>query len=267
MDFGLDSPICSRYLELGKLDDSPELSEDAVSQRMAAELVVAPNAILADGGVFAFVGPTGVGKTTTVAKLAARYLLRHGAGKVALITTDFRRVGAFEQIRTFANILNVPLAQARSESELEAALDDFSDYPLVLIDTAGIGQRDVDLCQHFSPLTANRTRIRNYLVVASNAQAGAIDETAAAFRGASLEGCVITKLDEARRIGGVISMLIKTKIPVAFLSDGQRVPEDLHPADADVLISGGWALLEHRGMPDEDALALAFGDALANAHG
>lgn len=267
MDFGLDSPICSRYLELGKLDDSPELSEDAVSQRMAAELVVAPNAILADGGVFAFVGPTGVGKTTTVAKLAARYLLRHGAGKVALITTDFRRVGAFEQIRTFANILNVPLAQARSESELEAALDDFSDYPLVLIDTAGIGQRDVDLCKHFSPLTANRTRIRNYLVVASNAQAGAIDETAAAFRGASLEGCVITKLDEARRIGGVISMLIKTKIPVAFLSDGQRVPEDLHPADADVLISGGWALLEHRGMPDEDALALAFGDALANAHG
>ncbi len=267
MDFGLDARLCSRYLELGKLDDSSELSEEAVSQRIASELVVSANPILSEGGVFAFVGPTGVGKTTTVAKLAARYLLRHGTGKVALVTTDSRRVGAFEQIRTFADILGVPLAQARSEAELGAALDDFSHYPLVLIDTAGIGQRDVELGKHFSPLAANKGRIRNYLVVASNAQAGAIDETAAAFHGANLEGCVITKLDEARRIGGVISMLLKTRIPVAYLCDGQRVPEDLHPADPEVLVSGGWRLVERRCPVDDEVLAMTFGDALANAHG
>jgi flagellar biosynthesis protein FlhF len=188
--------------------------------------------LLTNGGIVALVGPTGVGKTTTIAKIAARFAMRHGRRHVALVTMDHYRIGAHEQLRTYGRLLGVPVHIAGDEQELRAVLNQMHNCKLVLIDTAGTSQRDMDLTEKFAALELGDAAIRRYLVLSATGQVELSDDVVHSFSRIAPDKCILTKLDEATGLGGVLSALIKHRLPLAWMGDGQRVPDDFHAAHA-----------------------------------
>jgi len=188
--------------------------------------------IIERGGVYALVGPTGVGKTTTVAKLAARAVLRHGAGKVALITTDTYRIGAQDQLRIYGRILGTPVHAVRDETDLELTLADLPERHVVLIDTVGMGQRDKRVAEQVALLCGEGREVQRLLLLGAPSQGVTLEEVARAYAGPGLIGCVLTKIDEAQTVGPVLDVAIRHELPIHFITNGQRVPEDLHLANA-----------------------------------
>lgn len=186
------------------------------------------------GGVFALLGPTGVGKTTTAAKIAAQFALRHGAQSVGLITADVYRVGAQDQLRTFGRLLGVPVHVAHDVAGLTDFLQLFMNRKLVLIDTAGVGQRDERVRDLLGALSS--AEVRKVLVIDAAMQAEAIDEVATSFEADSAAGVVLSKVDEAVQLGGALDCLIRRRLAVQGVADGQRVPEDWHRPDVGALV-------------------------------
>jgi flagellar biosynthesis protein FlhF len=180
-------------------------------------LTIACNELIEDGGVIALVGPTGAGKTTTAAKLAARFAARHRARDVALVSIDRERTGAREQLHA-----------------LGRALEQLADYPLVLVDTAGYGVRDRALLRQILWLRSS-SRLRSLLVLPANAHPHDLTEIARRYRPAAPEGVVLTKLDESGRLGAALSVLAQQQLPLAYTCSGQLVPEDLEAASAESL--------------------------------
>ncbi len=261
MRFGLSPRLCRSIadrIEIGEDGDKNWLSALAL---LARHLPVTGDDIINRGGKIALVGPTGVGKTTTVAKLAARYILRHGPGRVALVTTDSYRIGAYQQLRTYGRILGVPVHVAKDAEELHTILDSLRDVPLVLIDTAGMSQRDMRLSEQFAMLRDPQLQIRNYVVLSTTTQRSVLDEVVKAFKHLSPEGCILTKIDESAVPGEALSVVVNQQLPVAYVGDGQRVPEDLHPARANNLINRSVKLMSQRGAAqlDDDEVALMYG--------
>lgn len=196
------------------------------------------NDIIHHGGIISLVGPTGVGKTTTIAKLAARFAQIHGADEVVLISTDSFRIGGFEQLTTYGRIIGCQVKLANDAEALDSLLQQFSRTKLILIDTAGMGQRDMRLAQHLTDLIANaRVRIRNYLVLSANTQQRVMQENVERFKKIPLAGCIYTKIDESISIGEIISTSIQNGLPIGYLTDGQRVPEDIKVANAAKLVT------------------------------
>ncbi|HET9448272.1 MAG TPA: flagellar biosynthesis protein FlhF [Steroidobacteraceae bacterium] len=217
------------------------------------------------GGTVAMVGPTGVGKTTLIAKLAARWVLRHGARDLALVTTDSIRIGAQEQIHTLGRLLGVPAYAIDGAGQVAELLDHIGERRLVLIDSAGLSQRDPRLASELETLSNASDRMETSLVLSAAAQAGAIEQSLERFAAARPTTCCVTKLDEATSLGGTLSALIRAKLPLAYLSDGQQVPEDLCPARAHQLIARAVELSKKAGAhADEDLLQRRFG-AVAHA--
>ncbi len=198
---------------------------------LAKSLLVCRTEPIEHGGAVALIGPTGVGKTTTLAKLAARFARAHSARDVALVTTDVYRIGAREQLYTYGRLLGMPVVEAADEAALGDALKRLADYRLVLIDTAGLSQRDRALSDQLAWL-AKYPSIASYLVLPANAQPRDLDEVVHRFRIAAPKGTILTKLDETGRLGGALSLTIRRKLPIAYVTDGQRVPEDLQLAAA-----------------------------------
>jgi flagellar biosynthesis protein FlhF len=203
--------------------------------------------IIARGGVYALVGPTGVGKTTTTAKLAARCAVRHGSASLALLTTDSYRVGAQDQLRIYAKILGVPVQTANDANDLRQALDSLRSKHLVLIDTVGMGQRDMRVAEHAMVLA--QPEVRRLLLLNASSQAETLEEVVAAYGAGDagperdLDGCIITKQDEAARPGQVLDVIIRHRLKVHYVSNGQRVPEDLQSANASYLAHRSFKLI------------------------
>jgi flagellar biosynthesis protein FlhF len=189
------------------------------------------NELLEQGGVYALVGPTGVGKTTTTAKLAARCVMRHGANKLALITTDGYRIGAYEQLRIYGKILGVMVHSVKDEADLRIALEELKGKHTILIDTVGVGQRDQMVAEQVSMLSGAGTEVKRLLCLNATVTGSTLNEVVGAYKGAGLAGCIITKLDEAATIGNVIDIVLRQKLNLYYVANGQRVPEDLHVAN------------------------------------
>lgn len=233
---------------------------------LAHRLAASQDEILTGGGIVALLGPTGVGKTTTIAKLAARFALRYGPKWVALITTDSYRVGAHEQLQTFGRIMDVPVRVANCPAALRRALEAFSQRRLVLIDTAGISQRDIRFSEQVGLIRSGAPAVKGYLVLSATTQTLGLEQAVAAFRGAKVDGCVITKLDEATSLGSVLSAAAQHRIPLTYVSHGQRVPEDLELAKPHRLVAQAVQLAARsRPLCGPESLELAFGGMLANA--
>ena len=197
---------------------------------LAQTLPVVDDKLLENGGTIALIGPTGVGKTTTIAKLAARFAMNNWADDIALVSADSYRVGAKEHLTAFANIIGAQVHSASSFDELSTTLTQLSDKKLVLIDTEGRSQRDRDLANQLAAYGRNADRVKFYLTLSAATQEAALDETVREFRKVPLEGCIVTKIDEAAQLGCVMSTLIRHDLPAAWFSDGQRIPDDLHGA-------------------------------------
>ena len=178
------------------------------------------------GGVFALIGPTGVGKTTSIAKIAAHHVLRHGPRSLALITADVYRIGAQEQLRAFGRMLGVPVQVAQDREVLQRLLKEHEGCRLVLIDTAGIGQRDDRVGQLTSALEVSQ--VRRVLVMNAAAQPGSLEEVLGAFGARETAGVLLSKVDEAVGLGACLDALVRHRLPLLGYADGQRVPEDYH---------------------------------------
>jgi len=188
------------------------------------------------GGVYAFIGPTGVGKTTTLAKIAARCVLRYGRRQVALMTTDTYRIGAQEQLRVFARILNLPVVSLRDSEDLESKVADLSARKIVLLDTAGVGQRDTMMVEQLEMIRQGCGAVHRVLVMSATTSTRTLDDVVAAHRNAlgghGIHSAILTKIDEGMSLAPAIDCVLRHRLPLLFLSNGQRVPEDLFAADA-----------------------------------
>lgn len=238
MGMGLSERIADQiacFIPEGGDDDD---SWEQCLQLLEGQLNTTADDILTRGGAVALVGPTGVGKTTTIAKLAARYAQRHGADNVALITTDTFRIGASEQLQTYGRIIGCPVKVANNAKELADAMLTLRDKSLILIDTAGMGQRDKRLNEQLATLLHNnRLRIRPYLVLSATSQTQVLNDAVKQFKTLPLSGCIFTKLDECLSLGESISVAIEHGMAVSYLTNGQQVPEDMKVADAHFLVS------------------------------
>ena len=202
---------------------------------ISRKLPIAPVDPLEEGGVIALVGPTGAGKTTTIAKLASRFAEKHAPRDVALVTTDTMRVGAREQLYGYGRQLGIAVHEANSGTDLDQLLERLQDYKLVLIDTAGLGPRDRALAAQLQWLRAAR-QVRTLLVLPANTSFGDMDEVVRRFGAANLQGLVLSKLDETGRFGNALSVAVDHALPITWVTDGQDVPEDLHRASAANLV-------------------------------
>jgi flagellar biosynthesis protein FlhF len=207
---------------------------------------------LEKGGVVAFAGPAGAGKTTLLAKLAARWVLRHGPRRIALVSADAVRIGAHEQMHMLGRLLGVTTHNVFDVAELPELLYELRSCQFVMIDTAGASPRDPELARRLRLLRQLQASIQTTLVLPASTQAGAIDEVIQRFELAQPSACVITKVDEAVSLGGILSALVRHKLPVAYVSDGQRVPEDLSAARSHSLVSRAVEIASHNGSTADD---------------
>ena len=240
----------ARYLPLGMLSRSLSVSRRDQSERH---------------GVTALVGPTGVGKTTTIAKLAARAVMRHGASQVALVSTDHYRIGAAAQLEHYGRLLGVRVYPAYDADSLRQVLELLRGCHTVLVDTAGLAGGDPRLAEQLEVL-GNGGDLRACLVLAANAQAPSLDEAVRAYLPLKPHACILTKLDEAPSLGGALSVLIRHRLALDYVTDGQRVPEDIATADARVLVCRAAQVLKgHGAASDDEVMAERFGLAVASA--
>ncbi len=226
-------------------DTQPARAWKALLSLVADQIRIPKQDILKRGGVVALLGPTGVGKTTTVAKLAARAAMEYGADNVALVTTDTFRIGAHEQLSIYGRIMGCPVRVAKDSNELADVIYQLRNRRLILVDTAGMGQRDVRLTEQLDTLMQESGEvIHSYLVLPATAQRRVLQETLEHFRRIPLSGCIMTKLDESLSLGEFISVVIQNSLPVAYIANGQRVPEDIVIAQPKYMLAKANELLE-----------------------
>jgi len=254
--------LLQRLQQMGISDDlaeevvsyAPEAADERQSwlfllKLLANKLQTKNDDILSQPGVVALMGPTGTGKTTTIAKLAAQAAHKFGVDQVAIITLDNYRIGAYEQIATYGKIIGCSVKQAHNSDELSDLLYQFRNKRLVLVDTAGFSQKDTRLIKQLDTMKQNScANIRHYLVMQANCQYRVMQQTVSEYRQISLQGCILTKLDECYSLGEVISVAIENKLQICYLADGQRVPEDLQSASTKFLITSAAKLYKKYGL-------------------
>jgi len=259
-NLGIDPALVREILDALPASADGERARFLPLGLLSRRIPVAKKDFILDGGVFALVGPTGVGKTTTIAKLAARYAERYGVRDIALVTTDHYRIGAQEQLYTYGRLLGVPVHTAANAEDLARTLFKLADRKLVLVDTAGLSPQDAQLQAQFAELHGTRTPMRVLLTLSATQQAGDLEAIVRRFKPARPEGLVLTKVDEATRIGGALSTAIRHRLPVGYIADGQRVPEDLQLARADQLVLRAMQLARlNPAAPQDGTLALQYG--------
>jgi len=214
--------------------------------------------MLDGGGVFALMGPTGAGKTTTTAKLAARFVVRHGADKLALLTTDSYRIGGHEQLRIYGKILGVTVHAVRDAADLRLALSELRNKHTVLIDTVGMSQRDQAVAEQVEMLCQAGKPIKRLLLLNATSHGDTLDEVVQAYRTRGLDGCILSKIDEAASLGPALDCAIRHDLNVHYLATGQRVPEDLHLANRQYLIHRAFKARTHASPWQLDDSELGF---------
>ncbi|MGC5700286.1 flagellar biosynthesis protein FlhF [Pseudomonas sp. NFXW11] len=256
---GLSGPLARDLLALITDIDEPRQAWRMLLAHLARMIQTPEIEPLEEGGVIAMVGPAGMGKTTTLAKLAARYVLKYGAQNIALVSMDSYRIGAQEQLKTLGRILNVSVTHVDPGQSLAQALDPLLRKRVVLIDTAGLQASDPALRMQLESLAGRGIRAKNYLVLATTSQKQVLTAAYHSYKRCGLAGCILTKLDETASLGEVLSLAISHELPVAYLTDGPRIPDDLHLPRRHQLVSRAVSV-QMQEEPSEEAMADMFAD-------
>ena len=234
---GFSPALSRRLLEKSPADSGMADLRGWIKKALDKNLITSTaDDIVTKGGVYALLGPTGVGKTTTTAKLAARCVVRHGAEKLALLTTDNYRVGAHEHLRIYGRILGVSVHAVRDAADLEIALSELRNKHMVLIDTVGMSQKDQHVAEQVAMFSGQGEGVKRLLLLNATCQGDTLEDVVNCYKGKGLTGCVITKTDEAASLGAVLDTVIRHRLPVHYVANGQRVPEDIHPVNRDYLL-------------------------------
>ncbi|MFT4860980.1 MAG: flagellar biosynthesis protein FlhF [Pseudohongiellaceae bacterium] len=232
--------------------------------KIATKLPIATSDLIAQGGVYALLGSAGVGKTTTIGKLATQFVLKHGADSIALITTDRYRIAAHEQLRTFGKILGVSVQAVDESHSLSDLLDALRHKKLVLIDTAGINVKNKHFQQQLDLLSQLRNRIEPILLLSATSQAQVQATEAEAYSAINPVASIVTKVDEAVSLGESLGVLIQANCPIAYTTHGQSVPEDIAVADSVNIVNEIVALSKSQIVPKEEMIA-GFGAVYTNS--
>ena len=256
---GLSGPLSRDLLAMITDIDEPRQAWRMLLAHLARMIATPEIEPLEEGGVIAMVGPAGMGKTTTLAKLAARYVLKYGAQNIALVSMDSYRIGAQEQLKTLGRILNVPVTHVDPGQSLVQALEPLLRKRVVLIDTAGLQASDPALRMQLESLAGRGIKAKNYLVLATTSQKQVLTAAYHSYKRCGLAGCILTKLDETASLGEVLSLAISHELPVAYLTDGPRIPDDLHLPRRHQLVSRAVSV-QMQEEPSEEAMADMFAD-------
>ncbi|MDY7564011.1 flagellar biosynthesis protein FlhF [Pseudomonas sp. RTC3] len=256
---GLSGPLSRDLLAMITDIEEPRQAWRMLLAHLARMIVTPDVEPLEEGGVIAMVGPAGMGKTTTLAKLAARYVLKYGPQNIALVSMDSYRIGAQEQLKTLGRILNVPVTHIDPGQSLGQALEPLVRKRVVLIDTAGLQASDPALRLQLESLAGRGIKARNYLVLATTSQKQVLTAAYHSYKRCGLAGCILTKLDETASLGEVLSLAISHELPVAYLTDGPRIPDDLHLPRRHQLVSRAVSV-QMQEEPSEEAMADMFAD-------
>jgi flagellar biosynthesis protein FlhF len=254
---GLPAELSRSLLEKVAGITEPRQAWRMVLAYLAQAIKVSKTEPLEEGGVIALVGPAGVGKTTTLAKLAARYVLKYGAQNIALVSMDNYRIGAQEQLKTLGRILDVPVLQIDPSQSLSKTLAPLARKRVILIDTAGLPASDPTLRMQLEALSDRGVKSKNYLVLAATSQSQVLKAAWHNYRRCGLAGCILTKLDEAGSLGDVLGLTISQHLPIAYLADGPRIPDDLHLPRSHQLVSRAVSLQSGE-EPSEETMADMF---------
>jgi flagellar biosynthesis protein FlhF len=262
LDAGFSSALARRLIDEmqggGSPADGRKWLASAINRRLRT--LSADSDIIDQGGVFALVGPTGVGKTTTTAKLAARCVVRYGADRLALLTTDGYRIGAHEQLRIYGRILGVPVHVVRDSEDLRRTLVELRDKHMILIDTVGMSQRDRMVAEQAAMLT-RVGEVKRLLLLNAGSRGDTLDDVVRAYSGEDLAGCILTKIDEAASLGPALDAVVRHGLLMAYVANGQRVPEDLHLPNRNYLLHRAFKLpadsSPHRLQGDDVGLVIA----------
>ncbi|MBX3640171.1 MAG: flagellar biosynthesis protein FlhF [Nitrosomonas sp.] len=232
------SPLLSRRL-VDKLSEGLTYMQSLKQALSALEFnlqTAASDEMIQEGGIYTLLGATGVGKTTTIAKIAARSVIRHGADKVALLTIDSYRIGGHEQLRIYGRLLGLPVRNIQDADDLRLTLSELRNKHIVLIDTMGMSHRDQMVAEQIAMLVRADVNIKKMLVMSATSSGSTLDEIISAYSKYGIHGCIITKLDETASLGAALDAMIRRKLILHYVTNGQRVPEDIHPANGRYLL-------------------------------
>jgi len=273
-ELGLDSECLNILLESFNFESAMENHQDAECcwQNMLATLakslpmgrdeLISLDSGEGAGGIYALIGPTGVGKTTTIAKLAARFVIKYGCDSVALISTDNHRITAQEQLATFGRLLKVQTASVNARNPLDSLLKKYADKKLILIDTAGISASNSPMLKPLDEIKSSQKPIKKLLLMSATSQAAVLKQSLQLFSAISPNALVITKLDEATSLGEILSVILKSNFPVVYTTDGQKIPEDIRVARAQHLVSKAvWLANKYSRKTEEWGLAQSMDQA------
>jgi len=207
-------------------------------QDLAGSIPVMDKSPMSQHGVVAMLGASGAGKTTTIAKLAVRYALKYGPDQLALVTTDSYRLAAYEELRTLGRIIDVPVRQVDEFNSLNDVLDSLKHKSMVLIDTAGFHVDDKERMQQLDMFEQSNVAIKKLLVLPSTSQSKVLKSAYELMARVQLDGCVLTKIDETNSLGEVLSLVVENKLPVAYITNGQKIPDDIGKARPEKLVQG-----------------------------
>lgn len=239
-DIGLEPAWADRLVARIASHSSEDSQFNEVWQSTLAmiqsDLPIAHTDLLEKGGCYAFLGPSGAGKTTTVGKIAAQFVLKHGKDSVALLTLDNYRIAAHDQLRTFSRILGVDMTVIPQESDIQKILRSVKNKKLVLIDSAGLSTSDPHFSEQLSMLKNAGANVRKLLVLPLTSQARCLQENYEHFKAVGLGGCVFTKLDECFSLGAAMSIAALAKLPINLVANGPHIPDDLQYPDGEYLV-------------------------------